>query len=198
MHVRNIKELKIGLRLKYRNIRESMEKERQNSMDAAILKKLLALREYSRESVLFTYVSKEIEVDTLALISSAFQDKKKVAVPRCVPGTYDMEFYYIRSMEDLAPGMFGVLEPIAGKCEKVDDFTHGFCVVPGLCFDSQGYRLGYGKGYYDRFLSEFSGFTVGICYADCVQWKLPHGYFDRPVDILVTEKYIRKTARDNR
>ncbi len=197
MHVKNIKELKRELRLKYRNIRETMEGEEQRSKDAAILKKLLALREYSREDILFTYVSKEIEVDTLALISSALQNKKRVAVPRCVPGTYEMEFYGIRSMEDLAPGMFGVLEPIPGKCEQITDFTRGFCVVPGLCFDSQGFRLGYGKGYYDRFLSEFGGFTVGVCYADCVQWKLPHGYFDRPVDILVTEKYIRKTARKN-
>ncbi|MFQ7026012.1 MAG: 5-formyltetrahydrofolate cyclo-ligase [Acutalibacteraceae bacterium] len=55
--------------------------------------------------------------------------------------------------------------------------------------------MGYGKGYYDRFLSEFKGVTVGICYTSCVQYGLPHGYFDRPVDILVTENYIRRTEK---
>ena len=102
---------------------------------------------------------------------------------------------YIRSLDDLEKGTFGVLEPKHKQCKLVTDLSHGFCIVPGLCFDAKGYRLGYGKGYYDRFLSEFKGVTVGICYTSCVQYGLPHGYFDRPVDILVTENYIRRTEK---
>ena len=160
-----------------------------------VLEKLLSLREYKANSTVFTYVSKAIEVDTFGLMEASLRAGKKVAAPRCVPGTYDMEFFYISSAEDLEKGMFGVLEPSPEKCQKVEDFSKGFCVVPGLCFDVQGFRLGYGKGYYDRFLSRFGGFTVGISYSSCVQWNLPHGFYDRPVDVLVTEKYIRKTAR---
>ena len=70
--------------------------------------------------------------------------------------------------------------------------------MPGLAFDPQGFRLGYGKGYYDRFLSGFQGKTVGICYLGCVQWNLPHGYYDRPVDILITERYVRNIRREEK
>lgn len=191
----NIKEVKINLRAKYRKVRENMDRDKKRKLDADIQSRMLTLREYGPEDTVFTYVSKEIEVDTISIINAALSNRKRVAVPRCVPGTRDMEFYYIRSMDDLEPGMFGVLEPIVTQCELVTDFSHGFCIVPGLGFDAQGYRLGYGKGYYDRFLSKFQGFTVGICYSACVQWTLPHGYYDRPVDVLITEKYVRKTAR---
>lgn len=190
----NIKEVKIGLRKKFREFRENMPPEEKLRQDANIQSRLLTLREYMPSDTVFTYVSKEIEVDTIAVMKAALLNRKQVAVPRCVPGTRDMEFYYVRSMEDLEPGSFGVLEPIVDRCQLVTDYSHGFCIVPGLGFDAQGFRLGYGKGYYDRFLSKFQGFTVGICYSGCVQWKLPHGYYDRPVDILITEKYVRKTA----
>lgn len=195
MYTRNIKEIKQNLRAKFRQIRERMQPARKDCWDAEILARFLSLREYAKTETVFTYVSKEIEVDTEGLIHAALLNHKKVAVPRCVPGTRAMEFYYIHSREDLEPGAFGVLEPVPSRCEKVEEGTGGLCVVPGLAFDAQGYRLGYGKGYYDRFLSAFPGKTVGICYLNCVQWNLPHGYYDRPVDILITEKYVRRIHR---
>ena len=109
-----------------------------------------------------------------------------------------MEFYYIRSWQDLERASFGVMEPIVQRCERVEDESRGFCLVPGFSFDVQGFRLGYGGGYYDRFLSRFGGFTVGVCYSFCVQWNLPHGYYDRSVDLLVTEKYVRRTSKKAR
>lgn len=198
MPVKNIKEIKTGLRQKYRGIRESLSPPQKLQLDSDIQSRLLSLREYSKEDTVFTYISKALEVDTLAIVRAAWANHKKVAAPRCVPGTRDMEFYYIRSMEDLAPGTFGVLEPVPERCEQVTDESHGFCLVPGFGFDVQGFRLGYGRGYYDRFLSRFGGFTVGICYSSCVQWNLPHGYYDRAVDLLVTEKYVRKTSKQAR
>ncbi|MFR1804904.1 MAG: 5-formyltetrahydrofolate cyclo-ligase, partial [Faecalispora jeddahensis] len=146
----------------------------------------------------FTYISKELEVDTLAIVQAAWANQKRVAVPRCIPGTRDMEFYYIRSWQDLERASFGVMEPIVQRCERVEDESRGFCLVPGFSFDVQGFRLGYGGGYYDRFLSRFGGFTVGVCYSFCVQWNLPHGYYDRSVDLLVTEKYVRRTSKKAR
>ena len=191
----NLKEYKTELRRHYRRLRAEMEPQARAEMDAAICRRVRGLREYARERVFFTYVSKEGEVDTRALIEKALRDGKRVAVPRCVPGTYEMEFYFIRSPRDLEPGMFGVLEPNPQNCERVEDFSHGLCLVPGWSFDARGYRLGYGKGYYDRFLSRFGGVTAGVCYHNCVRWQLPHGYFDRPVQLLVTDRYLRRTAR---
>ena len=195
MSVKSIKELKIRLRAQYRGIRENMDPEEKARQDENIAGRIWAMKEYRREPLFFTYVSKPIEVDTVNLILHALEDGKTVVVPRCVPGTFDMEFYRITSMEDLEKGSFGVLEPVPDRCEKITDFSHGFCIVPGLCFDSHGYRLGYGKGYYDRFLSAFGGYKAGICYSSCIQWNLPHGYYDRPVDVLVTEKYIRRMKK---
>ena len=198
MYIRNIREIKINLRAKHRRFRERMDPEQKRKLDAAIQARVLALREYAQSNILFTYVSKDIEVDTVGIIEAALLNHKKVAVPRCVPGTREMEFYYIRSMADLEPGAFGVLEPRPDPRNLVDKNEKGLCIVPGLAFDPQGYRLGYGKGYYDRFLSGFRGKTVGICYLGCVQWNLPHGYYDRPVDILITERYVRNIRREEK
>lgn len=191
---KNIREIKQDLRRRYRTYREALEPAQKVEMDAAVRRRLFRLPIYRNNRVIFIYVSKPIEVDTIGIIQHALAHGKRVAVPRCTPGTYQMQFYFIRSLADLEPGMFGVLEPSAEHCQPVADLRHGLCVVPGLSFDAQGYRLGYGKGYYDRFLSSFGGQTAGICYRACVPWNLPHGYYDRPVDILITETYIRKTG----
>jgi len=194
MYVKNIKVIKINLRARYRQFRERLTAEQKMELDATIQSRLLALAGYANADTIFTYVSKPIEVDTIALIEAAFANHKQVAVPRCVPNTCDMEFYEITSLSDLEKGKFGVLEPIPSKTRLISDYSKGLCIVPGLSFDAQGYRLGYGMGYYDRFLAEFKGDTVGICYSGCVQWNLPHGYYDKPVHLLVTEKYIRRMA----
>lgn len=193
----NIKEIKQELRRRYRSYRESLSPDTKAQMDAAIRQRLFHLSAYRHNRVLFIYMSKPIEVDTRGIIAAALQHGKRVALPRCLPDTREMEFYFIRSLEEVSPGTFGVLEPDPARCKLVTDLSRGFCVVPGIAFDAQGYRLGYGKGYYDRFLSRFGGPTAGICYSACTPWNLPHGYYDRPVDLLLTEKYIRKTAQKN-
>lgn len=195
MYIKNIREVKQNLRAQCRRSRSRMGPDRKAALDAAIREKLLSLREYAGAKVLFTYVSKPLEVDTRGMISRALAAGRRIAVPVCVPQILGMRFYEIRSMEDLTPGSYGVLEPDPARCVSAGEGGPGtLCVVPGLSFDSQGYRLGYGKGYYDRFLAGFGGVTVGLCYSGCVRWDLPHGYYDRPVDILVTEKYVRRLS----
>ncbi len=191
----DIREVKSDLRSGFKNKRSSMSEHLKLNMDSEIQSRFLTLRQYSFCDTVFTYVSKDIEVDTLAIIRAAWANGKRVAVPRCIKDTREMDFYYIESMDDLEEGSFGVLEPIEEKCEKVTDFSKGLCIVPGLSFDAEGYRLGYGKGYYDRFLSRFGGETVGLCYSNCIKWKLPHGRYDRAVDMIVTDRYIRRTGK---
>ena len=191
--VRDIRVLKNELRQQFRNLREELTPERKARLDEAIARRVQALYQYKREPLLLIYVSTPIEADTRGLIRAALAQGKEVAVPRCVPGTREMEFYRIEDFDDLAPGSFGVLEPVPGRCRRLDDWSHGLCIVPGLGFDQAGFRLGYGKGYYDRFLSRFGGTAVGICYRSCVVRRLPHGRFDRSVEVLVTESYIRRT-----
>ena len=195
MYIKDIRVVKNNLRNKFKSLRRNMPPKQKHRMDVEIQSRFLSLRQYHQNDILFTYVSKDIEVDTMAIIAAARANQKKVAVPRCIPGEIDMEFFFIQGEEDLEPGMFGVLEPVPGRCDMVTDFSRGLCIVPGLSFDAEGFRLGYGKGYYDRFLAKFQGTTVGLCYSNCTQWRLPHGRYDRPVDLLITDRYLRKTMR---
>ena len=195
MPVGDIRPIKATLRGQYKALRREMTPQQKALRDRQITERVLALWQYKRCRQLLTYVSTAIEVDTLEIIRRALANGKRVAVPRCVPGTRDMEFFYITGLDDLEPGSFGVLEPKPEQCQKATDFTNGLCLVPALCYDWRGYRLGYGKGYCDRFLAGFGGHMIGICYSDCIRRKLPHGRFDRPVELLVTDRYLRRTAR---
>ena len=76
------------------------------------------------------------------------------------------------------------------KSSVIDDTKDSICIVPAFMFDKSGYRLGYGKGYYDRYLSKYKGSTIGICYSQNIKDELFHGKFDRTVDMIVTEKQI--------
>lgn len=196
MPVTDIRKVKTTLRNRCKKRRMSMDSQKKSQYDRAIAEHFFALDCYQTEDCIFTYVSKELEVNTTEMIQTMLGQGKKVMVPRCVPNTRQMEFYRITHLDQLEKGSFGVLEPRTDSCEQVSDFSRGICIVPGLAFDREGYRLGYGKGYYDRFLSKFGGITVGICYADGVGYLLPHGYYDRPMHILITEKFVTYIAED--
>ncbi len=194
----DIRLYKKNLRDKYKAIRLAMTAEQKAQSGAEILARLQRLWQVKNASLVLTYVSTDIEVDTLALIEQLLAQGKQVAVPYCVANTRDMCFYRIRSFDDLERRTFGVMEPVPERCERVTDFLGSVCIVPGLTFDRQGFRLGYGKGYYDRFLSSYRGVMVGICYASCITRRLHRGRYDVACDILVTENETIncRTAKD--
>lgn len=193
---KNMKEFKIHLRKKYRSMRENMDLKIKKIWDGKILKKITILNKYKRCKTILTYVSKDIEVDTIGIIKKAWEDGKKVAVPACNKETMEMNFYEINSIDDLEKGTFGLLEPKKGTCKKIEETQATICIIPGFSFDQEGFRLGYGYGYYDRFLQNFKGTKIGICYNNCIVDKLPHGRFDCSVDILVTNAFIREIQSD--
>lgn len=186
----DIRPLKQKLRAESKLYRNELSSNEKAELDSKISDRLFNTWQYKSCEVLLTYVSTEIEVDTREIISRALADGKRVAVPRCIDNTRLMDFYFIKDVDDLEGGYMGVLEPIPEKCEKMTDFSEGLCIVPALMFDLYGYRLGYGKGYYDRFLSNFCGETLGICYNRCVREKLPYGKFDKCVERIITQSRI--------
>lgn len=188
--VNDIRPYKTKLRNKFKALRLGMDISEKERFDEKIRNRFLNTWQYRDADTILTYVSTDIEVDTKGIIQSALDDMKTVAVPRCIDGTRNMDFYIIKSLDDLEIGTFSVLEPIISKCEKLTDLSHGLCIVPALSFDRRGFRLGYGKGYYDRFLSSFGGETLGICYNSCIVDNLPHGKFDRSVDKIITQSNI--------
>ena len=198
MRYTDIREVKKKLRSEFKSVRRGFAADDQQRRDRQILQRLLALPEYHKAPLVLSYVSTAIEVDTRLLIEQALRDGKKVAVPWCVPGKVDMKFFLIGGLDELEPGSFGVLEPVPGKHRELlgvvsePEMVNSLCVLPGLGFDLSGYRLGYGKGYYDRFLSGYCGTTAGVCYTACLRTLLPHGRYDRMMNILVTEKFVKR------
>lgn len=185
MQISDIKQEKTRLRKELLKIRDSIPDDEKERSDELIFSKLVSLKEYKNAEVIFTYVSKGSEADTFRIIARAFSDKKMVAVPKCAEG-FAMDFYYINSISELEPGAFGVLEPAAGL--KKADYLCGLCLVPGISFDKLGFRLGYGKGYYDRFLPRFNGTAAGICKSNFLLERLPHYETDYKVDMVITDK----------
>lgn len=184
--------LKKELRTEIREKRNQMSPSLQMQMSEAIIKNILTLAEYINCSTLLSYVSTEMEVDTFKLITVALKNGKKVAVPRCVEGLPIIEFYYIKSLGELVRGSYGLLEPRVNPQNKYAG-NYGLCILPGLAFDRTGGRLGYGKGYYDRFMQNFKGDTAGVCFSNVLMDSpLPAGRFDIPVTTVVTDKEIIK------
>lgn len=198
MQVKDIRPVKTLLRDKYKQQRREMPPDVKAAKDRKIAQRITRLWQYAQNSLLLTYVSTPIEVDTRNIIERALKDGKKVAVPRCVPDTRSMEFYLIDSLDELCPGTFGVLEPLPDPAKLVTDFSAGICLVPAFSYDWHGYRLGYGKGYYDRFLSNFRGNIIGICYSEGIRPNLPHGRYDRTVELLVTDRFLRRIPTEDK
>ena len=98
-----------------------------------------------------------------------------------------MHFYKVRSFDELEESPMGILEP-PESLERTERFENALCILPGLAFDKEGFRLGFGGGYYDRFLTGFEGVKLGICYENCVCERLSHNGFDIKADMLITDK----------
>ena len=191
----DIRAYKNSLRDKAKAMRRGMDPVKKAEMDRQITERICSLYQYREAETLLCYVSKPIEVDTIPLLRRALADGKRVACPRCVEGTKQMEFYLIRSLDDLEKRTFGVPEPRVPGCELLTDFSRSLCIVPALMYDLKGYRLGYGGGYYDRFLARYDGYKVGITYRRNILRFLHYGRFDVPVDMIVTESFFRLTDR---
>lgn len=190
MYPVDIREYKKEIRTKARAIRADLDKEKRVELDKKIAANVRRLYQYGPCKTVMIYVSTAIEVNTIPIIEQALADGKRVAVPKCIPNTRNMEFYYINSLDDLEPGSFSVLEP-KSNMEMLTDFEKCLMIMPGIQFDINGYRLGYGKGYYDRYMARYNGFSAGLCYDWELRRHLCHGRYDRPVSAIVTDSHIR-------
>ena len=178
---------KKSLRIKYRAVRSSIIG--RSTKNSKIAELILNSEAYKIADVIFAYWATGSEVDTYDIIDKAFSDNKKVALPKCIDDKGYMEFYYISAFSDLVDGMYGIKEPPVEFL--ADNFTEkSLCLVPALSFDKKGYRLGYGKGYYDRFLEKFTGVSMGLCFEECLCESLPVDRYDKKVDYIVTNEKI--------
>lgn len=169
--------------------RKGISSEQKSIWDCKITEIALNSSYYKMSDNMLIYVSAPLEVSTKNIILKSLNNNKIVFVPKCDVKTKSMNFYSISSFSDLNKGAYGLLEPKrAGKLYTYD--LTGVCFVPALSCDSYGYRLGWGGGFYDKFLSSFLGLKIGLCYSSCFVNKLDHESHDVSLDIAITENDI--------
>jgi len=153
--------------------------------DREIARHVLSAPAFVQADLVCLYISLPGEVDTAAIVAEALRLGKRVAAPRCRRGGA-MELYEFTSCGQLCPGICGLREP-GPDCPPARVSPRTLCLVPALAFDRTGARLGYGGGYYDRFLEHFEGRTAGLVRSAFVLDALPKEPHDQRVDALVTE-----------
>ncbi len=169
--------------------RRAMAKDDVVMKSIAIIHKVLNLKEYQKADCIYCYVDFHNEVKTKPLIHQAFLDGKRVAAPKVLKD--GMEFYYIKGYEDLQPGYSGIYEPV--NCPMAME-TNALILMPGVAFDKRNHRIGFGKGFYDRYLQrENTHYKIALAYDFQVFDKIPQDSYDICPDLVVTEsKMYRK------
>ncbi|WP_404313851.1 5-formyltetrahydrofolate cyclo-ligase [Bacillus lumedeiriae] len=152
-----------------------------------IARQLFSLKEWKEAQTVAVTVSNVPEVDTWQIIRQGWMEGKKMVVPKCVPAERAMRFYELKSFTELEMVYFGLYEPNPSSTCLVDRAEMELILVPGLAFSRSGSRLGFGGGYYDRFLMGYEGKTAALAFSQQLLENLPREPHDVPVMKLITE-----------
>ncbi len=176
-----------------REIRETMKRQMNTlkpserlSYNHALYKRLWDHEAWKTHRNLGLTLSTSLEINTEPIIHRAWQDSKRVAVPKCEPNAKHLIFRTLSSFDQLESVFFGLKEPIPSLTPLIQPDAIDLLIVPGLCFDQRGFRIGFGGGYYDRFLVGFNGLKVGLAYDFQVLETLSEESHDIPVDWVLT------------
>jgi len=169
--------------------RDAMPAPERVRKSAAVRAHLRSLTAFTEAPEVGCYVSKGSEVDTHLLIAELLGEGRRVAVPIAnAEGT--LRWSPLERFEDLEPGAFGVLEPRRGQQTPVNFSADSVVLVPCTAFEPQGQRLGYGKGYFDRFLATYEGKAIGLAFELQQVHELPVEDHDIPLGVIVTEERV--------
>lgn len=176
---------KKALRAEKRSELDALPQSYIDASDAAIEARLLSLTEYLNAKRVFVYYSVGREVKTQGIISRALAAGKLVALPVCGNGG-KMSFRLISDSSELIPGKFGIPEP-APDAPELAPRAGDIMIVPALCCDEHGNRLGHGAGYYDRCLAQCECFAVCLCRKRMLESAIPTEPTDIAVSLVLTE-----------
>ncbi|MGG0758546.1 5-formyltetrahydrofolate cyclo-ligase [Bacillus paramycoides] len=183
-----MKEEKIRLRKQIIEHMNSLSEEQYITLSEQIAVSLYVQKEWIEAKTIGITLSMEHEVDTYPIIEKAWKEGKKVVVPKCNRGTRTMSFRQISNFEQLETVYMNLCEPIPMLTEEVDADKINLQIVPGVAYTQRGERIGYGGGYYDRYLVHYKGKTLSLAYDFQIVKHIPVEPFDKNVEKIITEK----------
>ena len=152
--------------------------------DHTLFSAFLRLPQVEQAKTLFLFWGTGTEPDTAQLFAPLLERGKRIGLPRMLPGR-QMEVRQYCPDRPPIKHAFGILEPDE-TCPLIEAKDIDLVLVPALCYDRRGFRLGMGGGYYDRWLVHYSGITVGLCRQALIQNCVPSEPHDQPVDVVIT------------
>ncbi|MGP8125452.1 MAG: 5-formyltetrahydrofolate cyclo-ligase [Nitrososphaerales archaeon] len=192
---------KIEMRKVALKARKGLSREELLKLSGAVMKNVISSPEYMDSKVIATYVSKSDEVKTEGIIRHSLKSGKRVLVPVSQPESTSLVFSELRDYErELAPGHFGVQEPISRYLRPVPLGEADLILVPLVAWDDRGYRLGFGKGYFDSALAGagVSSMTMGLGLESQRMLKIPEEKHDVPLMAIVTERRIVRIGSERK
>lgn len=179
--------LKSELRKAMTDFLKKMPEREKRDIEEKILQNLLSSSLWKDARTIGVTVSQGFEWNTGPIIESGWEQGKTICVPKCMPKEKKLVFYELGDFDQLEKSYYNLLEPKTDKTTRVEKPQIDLLIVPGLVFDKNGYRIGFGGGYYDRFLADFPNKTVSLAHSGQIREGLPIDSYDIPVQHLITE-----------
>ena len=182
-------EQKGELRRMAREYRKSLDIQKKAEMDSALCKSILSQKAVRTAKAVLMFSPVKGEPDIMPIADALLTEGVRVAFPISHTDTLTLDFRYVSSTKQLITGAYGIPEPPT-DAPRLTDTDGTVCLVPALVYDKRGIRIGYGKGYYDRFLSSSQAVSVGVAYSELVTDTLPCEPTDVAVHMIITESGV--------
>lgn len=180
---------KVELRQLVSSLRNNISISQKLNMDGVIFEKVVQNINFINSKLIFIYVSYMNEVDTQNIIIYAFSKGKRICVPKILSLKEGMVAIEILSLNELQKGNYGILEPVLDQSKIIEPETIDMIILPGVAFDTKGGRVGYGGGFYDRFLSRVSVEIpkISLAYSLQIFESIPMDKYDIKIDGVITD-----------
>lgn len=187
----SLTESKAALRKQLSEKRKNLTEKEKAAFSERLCASICSLDAFKEAAAVLSFWPLPNETDVRAVNERTLAEGKRLLLPRCIKGSREMNFYEVRSFDDLEKGCFSIFEPKEGCPLFVpSENIRTVCIVPGMAYDKHGFRIGYGGGFYDTYLSKYKPFTVGAVYHPFLLEALPYGEFDIAVNTVVTDKEV--------
>jgi 5-formyltetrahydrofolate cyclo-ligase len=169
---------------------KKLSDEDKHQVEQNLLRNLISSIYWKRATTIGVTISRGFEWDTKRIIEAGWEQDKKIVVPKCIPDDKKLVFYQLHNFDELESVYYSLLEPKPIVENKVDKNSIDLVIVPGVVFDLDGYRIGFGGGYYDRFLQDYSGETLSLLSEKQIMDHVPVESHDIAVNHLISEKGV--------